>query len=62
MAKKKNKKARGIETEQPRHRDSRCAMNVTVRGITYRVTTEADIVSLLIALDTLQRLARRKAA
>ena len=39
-----------------------CAMNVTVRGITYRVTTEADIVYLLIALDTLQALARRKAA
>jgi hypothetical protein len=45
-----------------RRRDSRCAMNVTVRGITYRVTTEADIVRLLIALDTLQALARRKAA
>ena len=37
-------------------------MNVTVHGVTYRVTTEADIVCLLVALDTLQALARRKAA
>jgi len=38
------------------------AVNVTYRGTTYRVTTEADIVCLLAALQMLQALARRKAA
>jgi hypothetical protein len=37
-------------------------MNITIHGTTYRVTTEADIICLLGALDILQALARRKAA
>jgi hypothetical protein len=38
-------------------------MNITYRGRTYRVTTEADIVCLCVALETLAALARsRKAA
>jgi hypothetical protein len=37
-------------------------MNVTYRGITYRVYTEADLLGLLSALATLDALASRKAA
>ena len=37
-------------------------MNITVHGMTYRVVMEADLFRLLIALHTLQALARREAA
>jgi hypothetical protein len=37
-------------------------MNITVCGSTFRVTTEADLLRLLVALRILQALPRRKAA
>jgi hypothetical protein len=37
-------------------------MNITVNGVTYRVTSEQELRLLLAALTTLQALARRKAA
>jgi hypothetical protein len=38
-------------------------MNITVHGVTYRITTEADVICLVAALETLQAFAmRRKAA
>lgn len=37
-------------------------MSITYCGITYRVTTEEDVILLCVALHTLQALARRKAA
>jgi hypothetical protein len=37
-------------------------MNITHHGITYRVTTEEQLRLLLLALGTLQALARREAA
>jgi hypothetical protein len=37
-------------------------MNVTIYGTTYHVMTEADFFRLLVALDTLQALARGEAA
>jgi len=40
----------------------RWAMNITVCGSTFRVTTEADLLRLLVALRILQALPRRKAA
>ena len=40
----------------------RGVMAITIHRITYYVTTEADIICLVVALDTLQALARRKSA
>lgn len=37
-------------------------MNITINGTTYRVVTTDDLVLLLYALQSLQALARRKAA
>jgi hypothetical protein len=37
-------------------------MNVTVHGITYHVDTEAELLRLVSALQTLDALARRRAA
>jgi hypothetical protein len=37
-------------------------MRITVNRITYHVATEADIICLVAALDTLAALASRKAA
>jgi hypothetical protein len=37
-------------------------MSVTIRGTTYHVATDADVICLVAALELLQALARREAA